>query len=265
MELNYILSTKDEKRNMKNFYITPKRGTLLYGPPGNGKTTFAEALAGEGDFYYIKVLSKDFSGYSSIDTIHKLELIFENTIKLSKMTDKKGIVLFFDEIDTLIRIDMDKTVRGTLLDFLENKNGIKADDSKIILMAATNFKELLDEASIRDGRFDSKLEVYYPNEDSAIAIMKKFFEDDKKLDISSLNSEFYIKLYNKIKLKKENEITKANNKISNEKFWKTFEGIPIIELKNIKNEIKRIAYFSNYKKNSDKIIINNDIINNIFK
>ncbi len=242
-ELKYILSTEDEKEKMNVFNIQPKRGNLLYGPPGNGKTTFAEALAGEHGFYYIKVLSKDFTGYSSIDILKKLELIFSNTIKLSKMTKKKGVVLFFDEVDTLINMGMDSTVRGTLLNFLEDRKGIKEKNSKIILIAATNFKESLDEASIREGRFDSKLEIGYPLEEEAIAMLKHFFTMDDTLDISRLNNEYYDALYGKLKTQKEDEIKRQNEKIPDVQFYKSFEGIPTVDLKGIKENVKSDAYF----------------------
>jgi transitional endoplasmic reticulum ATPase len=202
-ELNYILSDQTEKKKMKKFNIKPKRGHLLYGPPGNGKTTFAKALAGENDFYYIRVLSRDFMGYSPSDSLKKIETIFKYTIKLSKMTNKKGIVLFFDEIDTLINKEMDFNVRGTLLSFLEDENGIKSDDSKIILIGATNYKEKLDEASIREGRFDNKLKIDYPTDNEAISMLRQFFEKDEDLDVSSLNDEFYKQLIDELKEEKK--------------------------------------------------------------
>ena len=208
-EVQYILSSQEEKNNMKKFNIKPKRGHLLYGPPGNGKTTFAKALAGENDFYYIRVLSKDFIGYSSLDILKKLETIFSYTIKLSKMTNKGGIVLFFDEIDTLINKQMDFNVRGTLLSYLEDEKGIKSDDSKIILIGATNYKNRLDQASIREGRFDNKLEIDYPTDEEAVLMLKQFFEKDEVLDISLLDDEFYKQLIEKLKEEKEN-LSSAN-------------------------------------------------------
>jgi len=257
-ELKYILSSKEDKEKMENFNIKPKRGNLLYGPPGNGKTTFAEALAGEHNFYYIKVLSKDFIGYSSLDILKKLELIFSNTIKLSKMTEKKGVVLFFDEVDTLINMGMDSTVRGTLLNFLEDREGIKEKNSKIILIAATNFKEHLDEASIREGRFDSKLEIGYPSKDEAVAMLKRFFMSDETLHLSALDEAYYERLYLLLKEKKENELEVQNRKIVDSQLHKVFEGIPTVDLKGLKEEVKSDAYDRNKINNSKRIVIDRE-------
>jgi len=219
-ESEYILADEDRKNLMKQYNLEIRRGNLLYGPPGNGKTTFAKALAGSYDFYFIKILSKDFSAYSSVDIIQKLDTIFKNTIKLSNMTNKKGIVLFFDEIDSLINRRMDNTIRGTLLNYLEDTNGIKADNSKIILMSATNFYEELDEASIREGRFDVKLEINNPSTNQAIAILKSFFEKDNTLKLE-VDNEYY-----------ENLLARKTS-------------FSIVDLKNIKEREKLKAFYNN--------------------
>jgi len=248
-ELRYMLSSKKEKMKMKQFHIKPKRGHLLYGPPGNGKTTFAQALAGENNFYFIKVLSKDFIGYSPVDILNQLDSIFNNVIRLSKMTDKKGIVLFFDEVDTLISNEMDKNVRGTLLSYLEDKKGIKSETSKVILIAATNFKNKLDEASIREGRFDNKLEIYNPSKEKAIQMLKQFINKDTQLDIK-VKENFYEFLYNYLYQKKQRENISNNS-----------NSISIVELETLKNQLKSLAFY-NDKILDGKIIIEDDLLNN---
>ena len=235
-EADFIKSDIEKKTKMKQFGIEPERGTLLYGPPGNGKTTLAESFAGENNFYFIKVLSKSFNSPISANSLNKIEKIFENSIKLANMaTDKDGVVLFFDEIDTLISAHMDRTVRGTLLDFIENKNGIKNQDSKVILIAATNsdLREL-DAASIRSGRFDKKLLIQNPKDDIAIDILHSFFKKDENIELTK-DKEYFKKIYKNLRIKLYNNVSIADlkneyKKIKNESYFKT-------ELKNGKIKI----------------------------
>jgi len=240
-ELDYVLMDREEKALQEKFGIKQSRGTILYGPPGNGKTTFAEALAGERDFYYIRVVSKDFISSIREDILKKLELIFDYSIKLSKITNKEGVVLFFDEIDSLISKGFDNVIRGTLLKYLEDKNGIKANDSKVILMSATNHFNLLDEASIREGRFDNKFEIRNPNDEEMVDILKAFLNRDNHL-LNRLDDDYIREIANYLKAQK-------NNKVS------------IIDIKNLKERIKRFAY----KRHSiidDKIEITQSIVDN---
>ena len=245
-EVEYILMDEENKERQKNFGIKQNRGTILYGPPGNGKTTFAEALAGKYDFYYIRVVSKDFISSTLENILKKLETIFEYSIKLSKITNKKGVVLFLDEIDSLIGKDnLNPIIRGTLLKFLEDKNGIKADNSKIVLIAATNHFNKLDEASIREGRFDNKFEVGYPKKEELSHILLAFLTNDKHIS-TGISLEDLEEIVNSLieRKKQENE----NNKVS------------IVDIKNLKERLKRFSF----KHNSiidEKILINKDTIN----
>lgn len=104
----YISYNEDEKLRFENFGLEISKGTLLYGPPGNAKSMLAEAVAGEFDFYFFKVVSKNFVSLYANDTIKKLADIFSRTIQFSKIISEpkgkgkgKGIVLFFDEFDSL--------------------------------------------------------------------------------------------------------------------------------------------------------------------
>ena len=235
-EVEYILN--EESRNIqKEFNIKQNRGTILYGPPGNGKTTFAEALAGENNFYYIRIVSRDFISSTLEDILKKLETIFEDSVKLSKITSKNGVVLFFDEIDSLIgKENLNPIIRGTLLKYLEDKKGIKSDDSKIVFIAATNHFEKLDKASIRDGRFDNKFEVGYPIEGLRWKILETFLNNDDYID-NNLNDNIIQMLIKSIKK----------------------DRISVVDLKNLKEQLKRFAFKEKSIKNN-KILIDENII-----
>jgi len=221
-EAEYLLLNSSQKEKMKQFNILPPKGTILYGPPGNGKTTFAKALAGEYNMYYIQVISKDFVSNFVTDTIKKLETIFENSIKLSKMTKKNGVILFFDEIDALL-LNVDLSIRATLLKLLEEK--IRDFDSKVILISATNVDiSNFDPALIRDGRFDIKIKIENPTKEEGLKILRKLFENDKNIDLKTDNFE---KIY--------------------------VEGLSIAQLKAIKDSIKRKEFYKNPE--GEKIVI----------
>lgn len=181
-ECMYIKSSVAEKNSMGDFGIDIEKGTILYGPPGNGKTELGSYIASKHGFYLIKILSKNFASISFEDTLNKLQEIFENTIKLSNITSKKGIVLFFDEIDTLMGDSLNPQVRGTLLDYLQDKR-LRGRNSKIVFIGATNFYESLDEASIRAGRIDKKLQVNNPKLDDYIYFLLKFWRVDSKISL----------------------------------------------------------------------------------
>jgi transitional endoplasmic reticulum ATPase len=226
-EAEYILADEETKKRYSQFGIDIKRGTILYGNPGNGKTTFAESIAGEYGFYYIKVLSENFIG-SFEETLRKLDLIFSNAFKLSRLSNN-GVVLFFDEIDALINENIHPLIRGTLLKHLEDKTKIKSSSSKVMLIAATNYFNRLDRAAIREGRFDRKFEIKNPTKKEAIKILKELFKKDENI-ILNVKEEFFETL------------------ISNE------EELSVVKIKSLKDRIKYNA-FKNAQIKNGKIII----------
>ncbi len=138
----------------------PRNGILLYGEPGNGKTIFAEAVAGEFDIPLICVTYADVSSRWIGAEAEALTACF----KLAMVS--APCVLFIDEIDSFL-VDRasfsgsnTESVRVTnllLTQFVElRRHGV-------VLMAATNFLDRLDAAAIREGRFDFKIEVPPPD------------------------------------------------------------------------------------------------------
>lgn len=187
-QIDFMLADAEEKNKYGNFGIKPGKGVVLYGPPGNGKSELAQAIAGENGFYFFKVLSQDFASNSASDQLHKLEKIFGEVQRFSKIMSAPGIVLFFDEFDSLVGKNVLSTVvRGTLLNFLADKDGLRSNDSKILLVAATNFFDNLDDAVKRKGRIDAHLMMDNPTKDDAIKMLQAFFHKDSKVE--DLNAE----------------------------------------------------------------------------
>jgi SpoVK/Ycf46/Vps4 family AAA+-type ATPase len=136
--------------------LSPKRKLLLVGPPGTGKTLTASVLAGECEmpllFVQLHALITRYMG----ETAAKLHLIFD------AMTETRGVYLFdeFDAIGATRTAGNDvgeiRRVLNSFLQFLER------DDSDSIVVAATNFVGMLDQALFR--RFDDVIEFGLPDE-----------------------------------------------------------------------------------------------------
>jgi transitional endoplasmic reticulum ATPase len=135
-------------------------GILLYGPPGCGKTLWANWIAEFLNFEFIEIPRSTF-GSSYVDgAMLKLKAL------LDEIKEKENVVLFFDEFDSVAPArtsyqgsggaESNKIV-NTLLQEIP-----KLIKKRIILVAATNFIESLDPAVIRPGRFDLKLPIFPP-------------------------------------------------------------------------------------------------------
>ncbi|MGF6871691.1 AAA family ATPase [Paraburkholderia sp. MM5477-R1] len=137
----------------------PRNGILLFGEPGNGKTMFAEALAGELGIPFLSVAFGDMASKWINETPEKLRGLFRTARRHAPC------VLFVDEIDSFLKPrdgttghSMDRDVVNTLL-----KEIVDLRSAKVVLVAATNYIEQLDRAAIRSGRFDFHIEVPAPD------------------------------------------------------------------------------------------------------
>ncbi len=139
---------------------TKRNGILLTGDPGNGKTTMAEALAGELKLPIINVAFGTFASSWVGQTTERVMKVFDDAIQ------QAPCVLFLDEIEAVL-IDRSKVTNAdsegpkTVSAMLKRLEDIR--QSKVVVIAASNFLERLDPAAIREGRFDYKIEVPTPD------------------------------------------------------------------------------------------------------
>jgi len=166
------------KKDLEEYSITYPNGILMYGPPGCGKTYITEALAQEAG---IKMFSLRMSkvGTSFIhETSRNYELAFDYVGQQSKESGKPCI-MFIDEFDSVgksrdkndERFDLEEM--GTLLGIVQ-----RARDKGIIVVAATNKFDLLDDAIKR--RFDEKVYVGLPDDETRKMILLKTLSKSSK-------------------------------------------------------------------------------------
>ena len=269
----YISYNEDEKLRFENFGLEISKGTLLYGPPGNAKSMLAEAVAGEFDFYFFKVVSKNFVSLYANDTIKKLADIFSRTIQFSKIMSEakgkgKGIVLFFDEFDSLAGSLLSQDIRGSLLDFLSDQGGLRNKDSKILFMAATNYYETIDEAVKRKGRIDEHIFMDNPTEENGKSMLANLFKTDKHIKQTVANkvlTGLYAKLLeiSRRQIKEAIKIYENTGDAGLKKVWeqKLANTRPSgSDLRNAYQELKNIAFYMDGKIENNQLIIDEDVL-----
>jgi len=144
-------------------------GILLYGPPGCGKTYLAKATAGQVNAKFISVGLNDILDMWIGNSEKNLHEIFELARQNSPC------VLFIDEIDALgaSRSDMKQSAGRHLINqFLQELDGIDADNEGVLILGATNTPWNLDPAFRRPGRFDRIIFVPPPDESTRESILK---------------------------------------------------------------------------------------------
>ena len=140
--------------------VDPPKGLLLYGPPGTGKTRLARAVANESDASFFLINGPEIMGSAYGESEGRLREIFEEAAKSAPST------VFIDEIDSIapkrgnVQGEAEKRVVAQLLTLMD---GLEAR-ANLVVIAATNRPEAIDEALRRPGRFDREIVVGVPDE-----------------------------------------------------------------------------------------------------
>lgn len=146
-----------------------RNGILLYGAPGNGKTVFAESLAGELGVALVTLTYGDVVSKWIGQTPRQIS----NCFAYAKAN--APCVLFIDEVDSFLR-PRDSQVGGP--EDLKITNTLLTEivtlrDHRVVLVAATNYLSCLDPAAIREGRFDFKVEITPPDEPARVGLLRQ--------------------------------------------------------------------------------------------
>ena len=172
---------KEELHEIVDFLKNPKeyldlgaripKGVLLVGPPGTGKTLLAKAVAGEAKVPFFSISGSDFVEMFVGVGASRVRDLFEQAKRTSPS------IVFIDEIDAVGRHRGAGLGGGhdereqTLNQLLVEMDGFTTNEG-VIVMAATNRRDILDPAILRPGRFDRQVTVHYPDIAGRVAILK---------------------------------------------------------------------------------------------
>lgn len=154
------------------------KGVLLCGKPGTGKTLIAKAIAGEANVPFITMNGSEFTEMFAGLGASRVRKLFEKAKKVSPA------IIFIDEIDAVgskrseggSAADLDNN--QTLNQLLVEMDGFDSDHT-VIVLAATNRPEMLDQALLRPGRFDRQITIALPDMNGREAILKIHAKDKK--------------------------------------------------------------------------------------
>ena len=167
-------------KNPKKFYdIGAKvpRGVLLCGKPGTGKTLIAKAIAGEANVPFISMSGSEFIEMFAGLGASRVRKLFEKAKKVAPC------IVFIDEIDAIgsrrtSQSGAESENNQTLNQLLVEMDGFDTEET-IIVLAATNRPEMLDNALLRPGRFDRQITIALPDMKGREEILKIHAKDKK--------------------------------------------------------------------------------------
>ena len=188
---------KEELAEIVDFLRDPKsytamgaripKGVLLVGPPGTGKTLLAKAVAGEADVQFLSISGSDFVELYVGVGAGRVRDLFDQAKKVAPA------IIFIDEIDAVGRQRGSGLGGGhdereqTLNQLLVEMDGFGSNEG-VIVMAATNRADILDNALLRPGRFDRQVYVGLPDVKGREAILKIHSRDKQLAEDVDLNN-----------------------------------------------------------------------------
>ena len=214
----HIDSFFENKKVYEARNINFKTGVLLYGEPGTGKSSLANAIASK---YKLNVVLVDMNTFATLDV---------GTLTSCINGDDKTYVVLIEDIDTIFNVNRadeeavdkdDKKIINKLLQFLDSNSS----PSNVIFIATTNYPERLDAAITRAGRFDKKFYIGPLNKEEALKMCRSFEDAETGIIFTDEDCELMLEnckndknLYNPSSLQaeilgkiKQDTLLKSNN------------------------------------------------------
>lgn len=197
-ELVEALDFLVRREELKHYGIRPLKGILLTGPPGTGKTLMAKASANYTDSVFIPTSGSEFIEMYVGVGAGRIRDLFKEARKKAAKLNKSSAIIFIDEIDVIGGKrdgQSHKEYDQTLNQLLTEMDGmLTTDNPAVLVIAATNRKEMLDPALLRPGRFDRHITVDLPDKKARLQILKIHAENkpmDESVDLDKLAAETF--------------------------------------------------------------------------
>ncbi|WP_019122404.1 AAA family ATPase [Brevibacillus massiliensis] len=175
-ELKEALDFLIHKDSLEKYGIRPIKGVLLTGPPGTGKTLMAKAAANYTNSAFVAASGSQFVEMYVGVGAQRVRDLFREVKQLAERNGQDSGIIFIDEIDVIGGKrdgQQQREYDQTLNQLLTEMDGITTSDNpRILLIAATNRKDMLDSALLRPGRFDRHISVDLPDKKARIQILK---------------------------------------------------------------------------------------------
>ena len=169
---NDVINVIENPEEYKKHNLGLPNGMLLYGPPGCGKTFFAERFAEQANYNFIKVVSSDIASIYIHGSQEKIGKLFKEA------REKAPTILYLDELDAMVpnreKVN-NQSQSGEVNEFLSQLDNI--GDSGVFVIGSTNKPDSIDKAILRAGRLEKWFYIPPPDFEARKAMFELYLKD----------------------------------------------------------------------------------------
>ncbi len=169
---NDVINVIENPEEYKKHNLGLPNGMLLYGPPGCGKTFFAERFAEEAGFNFMKIISSDIASIYIHGSQEKIGKFFKEA------REQAPTILYFDELDAMVpsreKVD-NQSLSGEVNEFLSQLDNV--GESGVFVIGSTNKPDSIDKAVLRAGRLEKWFYIPPPDFEARKALFELYLKD----------------------------------------------------------------------------------------